>query len=191
MKYFCLAVLFLIYSVSTCNSTVLTFDDLPSTTIALPASYGGFEWVNTNLYNKDLSPLNSVAPVYSGSQCAVGWGGFSSFWTITSISDFDFSGAYFTGVYGPLNGDILRINGYNDGTLVRSSTFQVYMDPTWLDINYSNVDKVEIISSDGFRMYMDDFTYNYATTPVPEPSTLFLVGAGLVGVVFFRRRIRE
>jgi hypothetical protein len=190
MKNLFFAMMFFICSVPIANTAVLTFDDLPNSTTFLPVDYGGFNWANTFLHNEILSPQSTVDPVASGTQCVEGWGSFGSFWTITRSSDFDFSGAYFTGAYLPLGGDILRISGYNDGILVKSDTYQINLSPTWLDVNLANVDKIEIISSDGFKMYMDDFTYNVSQVPVPEPATFLLTGTGLAGLVFLRRRIK-
>jgi hypothetical protein len=92
-------------------------------------------------------------------------------------------------------GSEFQIEGYNGATLVASDSITIadfnYHD---LDIGYaSGFDRVRI--SGGlvpfFQIDNVEFTkYSSGTEPIPEPSTMILIAAGLVGVGFNRIRKR-
>jgi hypothetical protein len=65
----------------------------------------------------------------------------------------------------------LTIGAGGTGTALRALTFDDYSDAATRNIN-GNV-----------QLYIDNLTL----TPVPEPSTIALVGLGLAGLLFVRR----
>jgi len=183
MKKLLIAVLLTFYSFSAGHSAVLTFDDLPNSTTLLPSGYGGFTWNNSSLSFEAFA-------LVSGSQCVSGWQGGewpNYWWSISSEALFDFEGAYFTGVY-PNYGDRITLNAYNGGEQIWSGKFDIGLSPTWVKPDLHDVEKIEIISSDGFPIYMDNFTYAMVTSPIPEPSTFVLMVIGFIGMAFIWRK---
>lgn len=183
MKKLLLAVLLSFYSLAIGHAAVLTFDDLPNSTTMLPSGYGGFIWNNSSLSFEAFA-------VVSGSQCVSGWQGGdwpNYWWSISSAERFDFEGAYFTGVY-PNYGDRITVNAYHSGAQTWTGQFDIGLSPTWINPDLHNVEKIEIISSDGFPIYMDNFTYAMAPLPTPEPSTIVLMVTGFIGMAFIWRK---
>ena len=56
---------------------------------------------------------------------------------------------------------------------------------------YNELGQNEGVSNDTWALDYSLLTISSDSTPVPEPSTIFLLGAGLAGVAFMRRRTRK
>lgn len=189
--------LFLSISLTTlAGAAVLTFEGLTLDS-QISDGYGGFTWnnmyvlsgtnyVNSGYYNGVISPNNVAYNAYA--QTAY----------VTSVVDFDFNGAYFTGAWN----DGLNINvlGFNNGIQLYDSTIIVSaFTSMFYNLSFQGVDELRFtsfggtdvpnFSGDGAHFAMDNFTYNDVSA-VPEPSTVLLLGAGLLGAAMVGRRKR-
>jgi hypothetical protein len=175
------------------SATVLTFDDIGEGSIV--SGYGGLNWDNMMTLNgKTYVTQNSgyFNGTVSGSNVA-----FNAFanQAVVSNSQFDFNGAYFTAAWN--NGLSIHIQGYDANFLKYDTTLTVdTTGPTYFNLGFLDIDKLVFNSFGGVsaglggvgeHFVMDNFTFN-ENVPVPEPSTLFLLCAGLFGLGFYGKR---
>lgn len=195
-----LIMLFHFYIPATANATVLTFDDIGSAGM-VPNGYGGLNWNNLIYINSTMFPnsgyFNSVV---SGRHVAFNGSGLTA--SINNGS-FDFNSAYFTAAF--CDGLNIEVKGYNNGDLLYNQIILVNTQaPTHFIANYIGIDSLQFNSFGGVdnldllphsanaaQFAMDDFTFNHSSTPVPEPSTLLLLGIGLGGLAVFRGKIHR
>ena len=178
------------------EAAVIGFDDIPIGPPAPIASdYQGFYWddqwgvesdyVYTKIYENSYG-----AP--SAENAAFNWCGMESV-SLTAGSHFDFVGAYFTSWAGEdeeewYSSTTITIEGYKNGSFVDSVTAELSFNQyDWIGANFAGVDELVFVSSGDLKWWlMDNFTYNAA--PVPEPATVLLLGAGLVGLISVRKK---
>ena len=198
--------------IGTAQGATIDFDDLAETfDDALPSPYAGFGWENFRYYSFDANTgfpewqagiASEPNAAYSGGELFENGGEVPYVGTISRATPFDFVSATFGSLlYGTMD---LIVEGYLGNTLKFSQTLAV--DNTGADLfmlNFTNIDRVRIFGSDNPNdpcgtsncslFAIDDFTWQQATTVptnVPEPSTLALLGAGVL-VGLGQRRVRR
>ena len=170
------------------NAAVLTFEDLDpgyETYAKLPAGYGGFNW-NSSAYwitkyyhpgsGYDYGTIERVSAFTAGAQDIS-----------MSNGTFDFNGAYITAAWDATENVV--VEGWQGGSKIYDTTIVTHNDaPYWFDFNWSDVDTVWFRPG-GSHIAIDNITYNN----IPEPTSLFLLGAGLLALARSarRRRIQE
>lgn len=168
------------------HATVLTFDDIPSpiSQMAVPNGYGGFSWSQVNILHKNVAASGSG---YKNGLVSGDWVAYNNFdnLAVTSGAMFDFTGAWFTSAWDDAN--TLVVKGYV-GTVEQfsASVGIVKAQATWIQLDFMGIDKLTLDTT-GTQFVMDNFTIN-ESAPVPEPSTLILLGAGIAGLVWSRNK---
>jgi hypothetical protein len=110
--------------------------------------------------------------------------------TLIAGRRFDFLSAYF----GSTHGSSFSLTGWRDGVSIFSATAaSPQFTPLLFQADWTSIDKLTIQSAyflSGYNM-MDNLSYS--TAPVPEPSILFLMlaGVGLIGIACRKRSIRD
>jgi len=179
------------------SADVLYFDDLIGNTEPVLNGYGGFNWnsatqvgaISKNFYGPGngyyvaaVSGDNSVFNYYGDSPTNIDW---------ASTGTFDYIGAYWTSAWDPTQ--TLTFTGYfNDTLLYTSSVYEIIdIAPTWIELNWVGITRLQIANSLQ-HWAMDNFTFNESgTNPVPEPSTVLLLGVGLIGMAGIGRKIKK
>ncbi|RMH32488.1 MAG: PEP-CTERM sorting domain-containing protein [Nitrospirae bacterium] len=175
------------------KAVVLTFDDLPwASNATIPSPYGGLYWSNTFHYTYTYYGNGRV------SDSGIAFNDWAKDVSVYSTSGtFNWNGAYFTAYSGTKDLN-LDLEGWSGGTLIYSTTLYPITDsPSWFNVNWQNIDTLTIHSYRssghfyGSHFLMDNFTINEPfQAPVPEPSTILLLGSGLLGIVGLRKRMQ-
>ncbi|MHC4474111.1 MAG: PEP-CTERM sorting domain-containing protein [Planctomycetota bacterium] len=198
------------------GAAVVDFDDVPGTNDPrfISRYYGDFfyweagedppdyyEWavVSDTVYQGYGNSYGSP----SGQYAAFNEDGDESL-SLTSrgFTDFYFVGANFTSWasannYYSESARTIRIEGWDDGSRVWESEYDLSPNSyDWLaagSLSSIAVDELRFIApADGKYWLMDDLTYS-TTAPafIPAPSTILLLGTGLVGLVGFMQKAKS
>jgi hypothetical protein len=188
---FICAVTLVLGVVGSASALILDFEDLYTSSFqAIPNGYGGFNWnaaTQIGVINADYHPDSGYDyGSVSGDMAAFNYyGDTPSDIDLVGFGTFTFNGAWFTSAWYD---QTISFGGYNNGSLLyTSSNYSINTtDPLWIALDWSGIDRLEI-NSTNYQWVMDNFTYN-ESAPVPEPSTILLVGTGLLGIIGFGRK---
>ena len=174
----------LMLSVGVAGATTIDFDDNPGEPIYY--GYHGFDWDSdveigaTNGYDGGYQLLDAdgyVAYNYYGDD--------PSSIKLIGSGTFDFNSADWASAWD--SSQTLTLYGYNDGVeLYQTSVTITNSSILNLELNWTGIDQLTMYTS-GSHYAMDNFTYN-ESAPVPEPTTMLLLGVGLLGLAGVNRK---
>jgi hypothetical protein len=177
----------LLFSAVVSNATILNFDDL-SGWGTVPVNYGGLTW-NDSWWSFTSEP--PYYPAYSDPRVVTSFDNMNGIsWTGLNYVDFPtasiFNGAYFSG-WNTIGYDLY----YHGSKVASTPDVDNTHVSTFIASNYSGlVDRVFIRGSQSY-FAMDNFTFNENSSQVPEPTTMLLLGLGLMGVAGVRRKFKK
>jgi hypothetical protein len=183
----------------TTGAAVISFDDLSATRPnAVPDGYAGLTWGTSNDNNYSASSpgywaayaLSTYATAKSSPNYVFNVGGVNNLW-FAFATPVTFNGAWFSQTnLGSYSAEQVR---FRDDLGDLSSWLSLSNTPQYLEANFSGAQTIyverkgQLLNNTGSLWFaMDDITYN---TQVPEPTTMLLLGLGLVGLAGLRRKL--
>ena len=184
-----LFILCLSHSMAVQATNIIDFEGLPDST-QVDTQYSGFgiAFNGVTILTAGISLNEFDFPPFSGTNVVTN--DYSPI--IINFNPFvTMSGAYFTYVapvtitaYDSLNNVVGSVSSLYSENYVSSVT---PFPNEFLSINYiPGISKLEILGDPlGSSLVIDDFTFETASVPIPEPATFILLGSGLVGLMTY------
>jgi len=200
------AVLLVFVIVGPIEAEVITFEDLYpgyETAFEIPAGYSGYGWDLMNAVTKYFNYEPGYWHGTIGSTSIFTYQNTASIYRLDN-GYFDFYSAFISDVYPYHQYDDLTVEGWENGSIKYSMTISVHEpvseegEPTNYHFNYQHVDKVTFYKYGEVHMCIDNIIVdaeNISTddviAPIPEPTTMLLLGSGLISLAGFRRKFRK
>lgn len=176
------------------NATVIDFDDLVGPGAVGPSSGDGFVdygfQFSSNMDALDLSDTGycySECSGHSGKYGALNNYGGNMLMTMQGGGTFSVQDLWLRDWYGS-EGEA-TVDGLLNGVVVGS--VNVSLAPVWSNVllNFGDVDTLRVATSSIFTI--DDIQVNGGSVSVPEPSSIALLGLGLLGFAASRRKLAK
>lgn len=169
------------------QAAVLDFEGLTTESAvnlnSVASNYGGFNWSDSfSLYNGVAFP----AATRSGFYGVVNNDGVSPV-SISSAATFDFDGLWLGS--WPVNAPAsVLVSGFDAASNLTDSVTLVLGDSAeiYVNANFTAVNRVEL--SGGQYFTLDDFTFSKRRSSVPDPSSFFLLGIGILALAAARHK---
>lgn len=183
------AVMFSLVAAAPSNAVVITFEGHENTIYDSPITRSGYVIGNPTGQEQHFHELNPITYGIPNN----GTGDLTNdrntqiFVQSESLSDFTLASVE-VGSYGAVG---LSIFGYNNGALTGTVTLDS-LGSVLNVMNGSSLGNVDLLIFDGIGwsggFALDNLTVNaYDAPQVPEPGTVMLFGAGMLGLVVFRK----
>ncbi len=177
------------------DAAIITFDDIDAKGdfVLISNGYAGFNW--NNFYALDPTRYPSASGYNNGrvSPINVGFNGNEKLASFSSPTmPFTLTGGYFAAAW---YNETFTITGYLNGTQVYQGTYDIVTTgPTYIALNWSNVDSVSFIGNGtgayttNSHVVVDNLVINENVVPLPAALPLFFSGLAVVAGVGRRRR---
>ncbi|HOY70198.1 MAG TPA: PEP-CTERM sorting domain-containing protein [Methylotenera sp.] len=195
MKKILLA-MFCLFNVNLANAQTIHFDDLVGDLSPVTDGYNGLNWNISNVTGVvDVNPFLIPGVDYTGinNNALFNANGFDgpNITILSSANGFNFdflSGFWSAGLSGTAD---IYFEGYiNNQLALTSATYNLTgTSVSPIALNWKGLDSFRIISTTSNVWIADNFEVNIQTSPVPEPSSAWLLSVGLIGMLTFRKKL--
>ena len=180
----------------------LMFDDvITSSAVAMPVGYGGLNWENMRVVRGEFVPDSGYARgMVSAPNVASNPQGNPASFSLAS-GTFELTSFYATAAWR--EGLEATFTGFLGATQVHQYTGLLSMfAPTLIELNWIGINRVEMFGTGGVddpgdggtgpHIVLDNLVFaDLPVSEIPEAGTSWLLGAGLLGLLWRRRRTAD